>query len=116
MVVRMDQVLNNPPQKDQPANLQVALYAQWKDQNNQSIQKPIYLQSIFPDLDQRFGQSPYVMTVEGVKPTPQMTLSVKRITQPHMMWIGIVTLLLALLMKVVDTLNHQSREEQVLAS
>ena len=116
MVVRMDQVLNNPPKSDQASNLQVALYAQWKDSDNQTVQKPIYLQSIFPELDERFGQSPYVMTIEGVKPTPKLTLSVQKASQNQIFWAGVVVLLLALLMLFQDTVNAQQAQEETAAA
>lgn len=112
MVVRLDQVLNNPPKNDQASNLQVALYAQWKDANNQTVQKPIYLQSIFPELDERFGQSPYVMTVEGVEPTPKLTLSVQKSDQNQIFWAGVIVLLLALLMMFQDVVNAQQPQEK----
>ena len=108
MGVRVDQVLNNPPKNNQPSNLQVALYAQWKDQNNQPIQKPIYIQSSFPELDQRFGQSPYITTVEGIKPTPEFRLSVQPIPDPTLVRAGMVILLLALSMMILETVRTQN--------
>jgi hypothetical protein len=111
MVVRVDQALNNPSKGNQASNLQVALYAQWKDQNDQAVQKPIYLQSSFPELDKRFGQSPYLMTVEGIKPTPKFKLSVQHAAQARVVEVGIVLLLLALLILIIDTLRTQAVED-----
>ena len=106
MVARLDRVSHNPKSEKHPAHLQALLTAQWRDEAGKSVEKVVYLQSNFPELDERFGQSPYLTTIEGVKPTPVFEMEVRRYQPRQMIQLGAVALLIALIGLALYELNE----------
>lgn len=97
MTARLDRVSHNPKTEKHPAHLQALLTMQWRDQAGQPAEKVVYLQSNFPELDEKFGQSPYLTTIEGVTSTPTFKMEVRRYAPQQLIQLGAVALLIALM-------------------
>ena len=98
IIVQFSRVEKLVNKKDKP--YKVVLTAQWRDNNNQ-IKQPtqIVLRSDVPDYDRSFGVSPYIITLEEVKPVSRYTLAVQAQRSHHMTYVTLLVLLTLVLIQ-----------------